>query len=345
MFCYFLAGARGLPGGVTVFFGDGPWWAGFAFWSGAALLLSLPFAVLWSRNSLWRPWLYLLAVLVAVVPPLGLIGWISPLSGSGALFPGLGWIGLLLMAGLSAAFVVRSVRWSAGVLVLAFSANVVALYSGVAAPARWSGVDTHFSRLGSGGADDAGQVLGALRRVQWVGQFAASVPVNSVVVLPETVVGSLGADAALNLSPADEALAARGSRVLVGAELPLSDGRYENALYVLGAKKGEQRSAVQSIPVPVSMWKPWARDGAVADVFGNGGLLEVGGVRAATFICYEQLLSFSLLKAMMMGKPDVIVGAANLWWVTDRSIPIIQKQMLGWVGRLFGVGVVTAGNY
>lgn len=58
----------------------------------------------------------------------------------------------------------------------------------------------------------------------------------------------------------------------------------------------------------------------------------------------EQLLAFSVLRTMV-SKPDVLVGAANVWWIRDRSIPVIQEQMLKSFGRLFGVGVVGAWNY
>jgi apolipoprotein N-acyltransferase len=60
-------------------------------------------------------------------------------------------------------------------------------------------------------------------------------------------------------------------------------------------------------------------------------------------ICYEQLLSWSMLKAVS-GTPDVLVGAANGWWAKDTSIPAIQREMMRAYGRLFGVGVVMAGN-
>lgn len=62
-----------------------------------------------------------------------------------------------------------------------------------------------------------------------------------------------------------------------------------------------------------------------------------------TAICYEQLLTYSVLW-MMIEDPDVLVGASNLWWVVDKTIPVIQDQMMLSYGRLFGVAVVRAVN-
>lgn len=342
---YYLAGARGLPGGTVAFFGDSaPGWWGWAFWAIVCGLLTVPFVVLWSANNAARGWRFLLAVGVSVVPPLGLVGWISPLAIAGVVFPGLGWVGLLLGLGTMAALVVRSPRWIAGLGAIALAANVGARAVDAKVPDGWVGMDTHFSRLSSAGSDDAGQLLAAMRRVEWVKGFAATVPANSVWVLPETILGPFGGVSEFALMDVEAGLASRDSRVLVGAEIAQADGRYLNAMVVLGAKDGEGRLAVQGIPVPVSMWKPWASGGAVADVFGHGGIVTVNGQRAGVLICYEQLLTFSVLWAMV-SRPDVLVGLANVWWVQEGSIPEIQGQMLRVFGRLFGVGVVEARNF
>ena len=114
-------------------------------------------------------------------------------------------------------------------------------------------------------------------------------------------------------------------------------------MLVLGAHGSDARQAVQGILVPVSMWRPFGKTGAVADVWGHSGLIDVEGKRTGVLICYEQLLTYSLLW-MMTEQPDVLVGASNLWWVTDKTIPVIQDQMMQAYGRLFGVSVIRAVN-
>ncbi len=347
MLGYFLVGARGLPGGVVVFFGNGTdWWVEYGFWLSACVMLTVPFVVCWARGQRGRSVGFVVALAVCVVPPLGLIGWLSPLAVGGVLYPGVGWLGVVMTLALLALLAAGAWRWVGGLLVLAVVVNVLAVvvWRPVVLPAGWAGVDTHFPQLGSGvDGSDNGVMLAGRQRVAWMNRFVETVPANSVRVLPETVLGRYDGIAEFDLMDASDALAARGSRVLVGAEVPEAGGRYLNALVVLGAGAGEGGRAVQGVPVPVSMWKPWATDGAVADVWGRGGRVTVSGVKAGVVICYEQSLSWSMLKAVS-GSPDVLVGAANGWWAKDTSIPAIQSEMMRAYGRLFGVGVVMARN-
>ena len=114
-------------------------------------------------------------------------------------------------------------------------------------------------------------------------------------------------------------------------------------MIVLGAQVGDSLAAIQGIPVPVSMWKPWAPDGAVADVFGRANIVEVNGMRVGVVICYEQLLPFSLLWTML-SRPNVVVAVSNVWWAKETSISEIQLQTVRAFGRLFGVAVVVSRN-
>lgn len=345
IFGYFLAGARGLPGGMAVFFGNAlPDWVGVVLWALSSLLLALPWLLLWSPDVEARSWRFVVAVCLITLPPLGLIGWTNPLSMAGALFPELGWIGLVLTLGVMAALVRRRFKWIIVLAIISIGGNLMLSPDKIKPPPTWQGKDTFFPRLSSGGGDDAGQILAAMQRVAWVVKYAATIPDSSVRILPETILGSYSGVTALALADVDEALAARGSRLMVGAELPQPDGRYLNAEVVLGARGRDGKLAVQGIPVPVSMWKPWASNGAVANVFGHSGTVEIENLRTGVLICYEQLLTFSILQ-MMLEKPSILVGAANVWWVSDASVPAIQHQTMGAYARLFGVGLVSAVNY
>lgn len=157
------------------------------------------------------------------------------------------------------------------------------------------------------------------------------------------MIGPIGDSARFLLADTSARLAKRGSRVLAGGELEQDDGRYLNAVLVVGAQGSDGRQAVQGIPVPLSMWHPFGKAGAVADVWGHSGLIDVAGKKTGVLICYEQLLTYSVLW-MMTEKPDVLVGASNLWWVTDKTIPVIQNQMMQVYGRLFGVGGGESGE-
>jgi hypothetical protein len=113
-----------------------------------------------------------------------------------------------------------------------------------------------------------------------------------------------------------------------------------NALFAIGADGN--RTFVDRVPVPVSMWKPWATGGADA-FWRDAGAHDFAGTRIATLICYEQLLVWPILHSLAHD-PKIIVGAANDWWARDTSISSIQREATGAWGRLFKIPVIWARN-
>lgn len=344
MLAYYAAGARGLPGGAAVFFGDtAPHWLGLAMWLGASCLLSAPFALCWSRRPTSRAAGFLWALLVCLVPPLGIVGWLNPLSVAGILFPSGGWLGLALTLALFVALMLQKWRLIVGLALTAALANAGAWRVGASTPQRWLGFDTSFSKLSSAGSDQASQFLASMQRIEWLRRVVAGMPANATLVLPETFIGRYDGVAQAMLSHAEGELAAKNSRVLVGAELPEGNAGYKNAVLVLGAQHRDDRAAIQGIPVPISMWKPWATDGAQADLLARDNTIMVDGLRVGVSICYEQLLAYSLLR-LMADKPRVIAAVSNVWWARSTNIPKIQYQSVHAFARLFAVPVISARN-
>lgn len=341
---YYLAGARGLPGGAVVFFGDtAPRWWGLAMWFGASSLQCMPFALCWSREPARRASGFMLALFVCLVPPLGIVGWLNPLSVSGILFPSGGWLGLALSMALFVALVLRKGRLIAYLALAAALANTGAWHRDASVPNSWLGFDTGFSRLSSAGTDRASQILASMHRIEWLRHVIAKMPANVTLVLPETVIGRYDGVALTMLRQAEAELVAKNSRVLVGAELPGENARYKNAVVVLGAQQDDDRAAIQGIPVPISMWKPWSDGGADADLLARASTIMVDGSRVGVSICYEQLLAFSMLR-LMADKPDVIAAVSNVWWARSTNIPVIQFQSVRAFARLFNVPVIAAKN-
>jgi len=340
---YFLAGARGLPAGAVIFFGDATSpLLGWSMWCFSNALLTMPFVCLWHSEGGQKVWSFPIASVICALPPLAIIGWLNPVSVSGVMYPNLGLFGLLLTFGVMSALVARNIKLLALLLVVTFFANL-GMSRSSPPPTGWRGVDTSFSRLSSDGIDDAGQLLASMRRVQWVANFVRSIQKGEVVVLPETIVGAFDGFASSSLRQAEVDLAARGARLLVGAEIPIADGRYDNALLVLGARHGEDRAAIQGIPVPVGMWKPWTESGAAAHFLTNKSEVDVNGIRAGVAICYEQVLAFSLLR-IGLTRPDVLLAVSNIWWAKSTNIPLIQLQSVRAFSRLFGIPVIVARN-
>lgn len=97
---YYLAASRGVPAGSAVFWSGSisPVLLGITIWVGVSAVLTGPWGALWSPRYGWTwRWRFPL-VLVIVYGGLGYIGWASPLTAAGVLFPGLGALGLVLTA-------------------------------------------------------------------------------------------------------------------------------------------------------------------------------------------------------------------------------------------------------
>ena len=98
MFCYYSAATWPVIPGARAFFGDqGTPLIGLFLCLTAATLLALPWGLLFMRGQ-GKAALYVpLCVVIAATPPLGVIGWASPLLSAGVLFPGSKWLGLGLI--------------------------------------------------------------------------------------------------------------------------------------------------------------------------------------------------------------------------------------------------------
>src|ERR1700730_4279930 len=92
-------------------------------------------------------------LLLTAIPPLGIIGWASPILSAGVLFPGSKWIGLGLIIGFLSLFRFKP---AASVVCLTFCALVFHFqYRQPQIPAGWEAVDTNFGGAGQGDPDFA----------------------------------------------------------------------------------------------------------------------------------------------------------------------------------------------
>lgn len=338
---YFLAASRGLPFGVGIFFAESaPLWFSWALWFAAGLVNALPWFFLWSETPRRKAWTLPAALALTALPPVGFIGWVNPLTAAGVLFPSLGFVGLACLVVALVLAVLR--RWAAVAILasVAVVSNIVALQ---AKPepwvSAWSGQDTAFARLQTAAAPN---FLAEGQRMAQVLMIAGQLHPGHILVMPETVlprVHQVNDFNASMLADLSAQLKAKGSTVLIGAEVVGPGHQLQNALVALG---DESAPLVQRVPVPIGMWRPWSVESIAADPLASGVGL-VAGRKVAYSICYEQLLVFPVLVSLAHS-PDVLVGAANDWWARETSIPTIQGQALDAWGALFGLPVVRATN-
>ena len=366
---YYAGALWPLAVGARNFFGpDISAGTAITFWALCAVLLALPFALLWTdrtRHLLWRA---PLALLLGAVPPLGLIGFASPLTASGLLFPAWSWAGLAFSTA-GCGFITAHPRMGIPFLTaLALIANLS--YRGdPQPPATWQTVDTHLGAISHGPVSPLREYLAA----QTIQQQACASSAK-VVIFPESVVPRWTASTDLFWKPSIEAFRRDRKIVLIGALIPQSlppQGRdllaavellqtahepetggrlpgspqpaipysYRNAVIIRGAQTG---IFLQRLPVPMAVWKPFERGGTPLQLTGPA-VLDLAGQRAALLICYEQVIPWTVWTAAL-ARPTLLVGMSNDHWATGTPIPQWQALCLHAWSRLFGVPYLLAVN-
>lgn len=117
------------------------------------------------------------------------------------------------------------------------------------------------------------------------------------------------------------------------------DSPYRNTIMFRGAQFG---TFDQRVPVPIAMWKPWTDSGVPLNLLGTG-TVQLAGKRAAVVICYEQLIVWPMVTALM-DEPDVVIAIANVAWIVGTPIPHCQAAAVRCWARLFRLPIVWATN-
>ncbi|KQV39920.1 MULTISPECIES: conjugal transfer protein TraB [unclassified Rhizobium] len=331
---YFLAASRGLPQGVATFYASDIW-PGLLLWLVASSSFVTVHAVLWTDPGGWEKILrYLGACVTMAIPPFGIMGWAHPITAAGILFPAWGWWGLAAMAAGLGIMATRR-RPAAAMAMTGLWLWSAAGWTTPVLPASWIGVDL---QIGASLGRDAGR-----ERQHALIDVALGRPTGTTVVLPESALGFWTPTIA-RLWHAK--LGATNITVIAGAAI-VDDGGYDNVL----VKISQEGSAVlyrERMPVPGSMWQPWRRvlrgghGGARAHFFANP-VVEVGSLKAAPLICYEQLLIWPILQSALY-RPDAIVAVGNGWWTSGTSIIDIQRASSEAWARLFDLPLVISFN-
>ena len=129
---------------------------------------------------------------------------------------------------------------------------------------------------------------------------------------------------------------------MIGAGQPIPGSpRHHNSVVIVGE---HPRPAVhQRIPVPGGMWNPLRPQGSFAPNLFGPGTVEVGGERAAILICYEQLLTWPILRSALE-RPTLLIAISNEAWTAATIVPSVQHTCVRAWARLFGLPVISAIN-
>ena len=334
---------------------------GILFWALASCLLALPWLWAWPTRPQAALWRTPVAMLLSVVPPLGIIGWAHPLVAAGIFFPGTRWFGLaatLILPGLLVTWPRRS-----AVAALAGIVFTNLCFRSPAAPPGWQSVNTAYGDIG---ASLTAQYSASLHLLEHVRAATAE-----VIVFPESSVPRWSSATAQALR---ESLAhSKAQVVLLGAQLqaPLRDDNtrsindVDQALFILGDKGAEGRASSrpsrepyrnvlmavtaesvqvfdQHVPVPIAMWRPLGQGGVPVHWWRNRPL-DVARQRVGVLICYEALLCWPILSAMI-DSPNVRVLIANDHWSRNSRNPSFQLGTMWSWSRLFQTPFLRAAN-
>jgi hypothetical protein len=330
---YYLAGSTSIVPSAASFFGAHALGAGLAAWVGSALLLALPWVLACGPVGV------LAAVLIDAVPPFGLIGWLSPLTAAGVLFPGTALAGLvlclLLIVALGALARHRgsTVAWSVILFTAGSAIGCVSTFTPPGAPDGWAGVNT--SVLPSGG-----DVIKAIENNQKV--IAAALEQGKgerVVVLPEAVLDDWWPGTQAQFAAA----VPPGQLWLIGAE---AQGQ-ERSDAVVAARRGQAepdpvfRSA---LPMPGTMWRPGSALSYRAAWWEPVRI--IGGQRVWASICFDQVLPWVWFEGLIQ-HPNIVILQANAWWAKRwNPAPAVQAaQAEAWVNLTGAKAVLTANEF
>jgi apolipoprotein N-acyltransferase len=346
---YYLTGARDIPQMCARFFaghgelpGSVALAMGAVFWLAQAALLAAPWVLLKPKADasahaiLWRA---ALALLVGSVPPIGIIGWLSPLHVASVLYPAMRWIGLALAFALLVSIAAsRTVPVAFAAVALLYMVLLARLLADIpSAPSGWMAINTRLGKL------DQSNYSELYRRTQQAQMAAQQAFVSGarVVILPEEVVGLWRPATRFWWQDFLSQLDASGRTLVLGVDLPVSSEpvRYTDSAVVTGAGVGRFDSRQ---PVPAGLWRPGA---AVSAVLGSikQPYLTIDGRRAAFSICYEDFLWWPHWR-LLFDRPDVLVGMSNGWFNSDLAVARIQRQSVQSVARLAGVPLLRAVN-
>ena len=331
---YFLVGSRGLIVGSSRFFGDGIA-TGLVLWLAGSLVFIFVYTMCWRERPLHKGIGFVLATCLLALPPLGITGWLSPLTSAGMILPGTAMVGLLLTLGLCGLLATGRRALVAPTIAAAVlaSANMAVLPVQSTSPEGWVGIDTQVDfETGDNNPAAQMQLIDLMSRAVFERDA-------EVLVFPESALGQVSDPSLALLTGA----AFASNKVVIAGGGLREEGSRVNAVFQLGRTSATVEPVYeQRMPVPVSMWRPWSDDSFDATIIGPS-VQEVAGTQAAFFICYEQLLVWPYVLSHVEGA-DHFVGIANDWWADDTTIPDVQKASMQAWARLFGVKLTMSFN-
>ena len=335
-FYFFLGATWILPEGIVTFFEGVSLRLPMALliWITACFFLSVPFGALFRHQGWQRAFAVPLIFVSLTIPPLGVFCVVPPLIAAGVVFPGLGWWGVAGSIGVAAALSSHKRAWAIIPPIVA-----TALF---AKPISTPTQSHKIEAINTSFAFETGDVrpTAEWQRAKEVAQHPLQKE-RFVALLPESIGGQITGAGWRLWDGVRQKIGARA--LIIGGERGFATHR-ENALFLVEARASAPLPVyTQRVPVPFSMWKPWAGAQSYPMSLSRKGTFLLDGTPIGALICYEALLSAPVLSTMSE-HPEQLVVAGNLWWAKRTHLhQIVEAFSQSWA-RLFGVPVVISLN-
>lgn len=298
-------------------------------------------AQIWSRSPARSAARLGCASLVLTLPPLG--GWVfgQPILASGWVFPGSGIWGLL---GLTCVWMLlarfRAVTQTTMIGAATIACSFVLHASSEMAPdiAHLQTTTTSLPRYPQT-IEQRHQYHDSA--IQQVKDVLASSPDDVTIVLPESIAGLDEARYSWRWLELQAYLAKKNQTLLVGIDLPVGSGVYQNALRQLNTL---DVASAASVPAPIGSWRPWANSHFPARWF-QSYPLDVAGQRVVVLFCWEQLVPWPwILSRISSGESSAILSVSNHWFASDTEITEAHMRSAESIARLAGVPLAKSIN-
>jgi len=346
---YYLSGSVSMMGAIAGYYGTGHFMIGALAWIGAAVALALPWTL--GRSA----WGRLFALIATAIPPVGIIGWLSPLNAAGVLFPHQSWLGLVLLLTLLAntnhvvgfckilrkthfrpqkfstwlaLFVVVWIGAGQGMAILGDSEKIP--------PAGWIGLLTRVMPA----RGDLAQDIRNRQALIDAALTSNTARAAQVVVFPEAVLDGWRLGAQRQFAAAAPA----GQTWLIGAQVARGiPAKSTNAVVSVGQGNANPQPLTEAIGLLLGgNWTPWSDRGLKPS--GGQMAFALQGQRVWAALCVEQLQPWTWLLAMREN-PTVILAMSNAWWAPAGSFaPRIQVASTKAWARLMNAPVIHAIN-
>lgn len=291
-----------------------------------------------TKEAFWRTVIFTVLLLV---PPLGVFVWTQPIIASGALFPGLKWMGLVLTIVLMGSLTATAKDKESCLLrLILIGLTTIALlcnihYRPTPPPTKAIAINTDFGFMSP---DVFKQLQNQETLVAKVNQ--AIINGNKIILLPENMTQWLPGTQMLWQRTSSLAKQYDAS-VFIGRVQNLKNGTFNSGFEVLGGSLPYFES--ERVPMPLGEWRPSFMGGSYHSHLLNSGVVKTANGKIAYIVCYEQMIPYPILLSFLH-RPSLIISGANQWFANKMSY---RKQQISLVSlaRLFNTPTLVSTNW